>query len=119
MSERTQCSNINNLSSYLSKVSHDEALTMEMVCNIPMTQLEMFSTAYVAGWLEHKTKDCSFTEEEPYIDSPEKDFNVEFSRGGITVPRMCTHDLVKAGLCYIGKMRKKTCCRRKMIDALK
>ena len=99
------------------EVSFDEANVMENVHEVPLTNHECNAAAYVAGWMEVKTPDLMFSEEDLKIEHA-KDFIVEVSRGKLSVPHVKTIEMVKAGLCYMKSCRHQVCCAKQLISVL-
>ena len=58
----------------------------------------------MAGWLETKcVVELTFSNDEPLLTSKLKDFIKEVYRGPLGVSHMCTHELVRTGLCFVKK----------------
>ena len=97
-------------------VTEDAESIERSISDITLTANEESCCAYVAGWLERKCeKELEFDEDEPLVDSNVKDFIEEVSRGSLIVPRKCTYELVRMGLCFVKKAEHRACCRQRLI----
>lgn len=99
-------------------ITYEDGVAMEEVWTTDLSQLEMYSVTYVAGWLETRCGELTFTDEQPLLVSKDTEFLQQLSRGGLTVPHVCTCDFVSAGLRYLKQRKYSVCCRNKLVDVL-
>ena len=97
----------------------EDAINVEAcLSEVDLSDLEEYSVAYVAGWLEMKCSDLVFPEDEPLISSQVINFIEEVSRGALKIPHGCTYELVSTGLRYMKKVKQNACCRNKLMSVL-
>ena len=101
-----------------SKADFDVAYAIENANQAPLTVMEEYSSAYVAGWLEKKCEDLVFGDEEPLVPDKAKVFIEEVSRGGLVVPHMCTYEFVRSGLSFVKTLRYEVCCQKRLMQFL-
>ena len=102
-----------------SGIRYDDATAIEnCISEVTLSAMEEYSVAYVAGWLEKQCNDLFFSEDEPLLSSGAKCFIEEVSRGYLTVPHVCTYELVGIGLRFVKMSKHQTCCRQKLVDVL-
>lgn len=100
-------------------MEYDDAATIEAcVSAVKLTDMEEYSTAYVAGWLEMKCDDLCFSVDEPLVSGEVIGFIQEVSRGYLTIPHVCTVQLVNTGLRFMKMSRNRACCRTKVVGIL-
>ena len=79
---------------------------------------EYYAVAYVAGWIEAKTTQLEFTDEDVLIEGKPKEFVIDLSRGKLSVPHVSSFEFLKAGLCYLKSCRDKVCCQKQLMSIL-
>ena len=100
-------------------IEYEDAAAIEAcVSDITLTQMEEYSSAYVAGWLERKCEDLNISEDEPLISGEPLAFICQVSRGFLNIPHVCTFELVRSGLQFMKKTKHQACCRQKLGDVL-
>ena len=101
-------------------MSYDDAVAVEAcITDVTLTDMEEYSCAYVAGWLEFKcSSDITFSEDEPILDDVSADFIKTVSRGNLIVPHICTYEFVKTSLRFMKYIKHDACCRQKLIQVL-
>ena len=103
------------------QIDIDDAEVME-ICGavVDLTDNEISSAAYVAGWLERKcTGDISFSDDDELLEGEAIEFLIEISRGQLVVPHVSTFHLVCFGLSFVKQARHRACCRNRLTNILK
>lgn len=99
--------------------AEDASSIEECISDVSLSCQEERSAAYVAGWLEKKCEgELKFSEDELLITNEMKDFIDEVSRGSLTIPHMCTYELVRSGLRFVKKARNRACCCQRLMNIL-
>ena len=70
------------------------------------------------GWRKKCEDELIYNEDEPLLTNEAKDFIEEVSRGYLTVPHLCTYELVRTGLCFVKKTKHRACCRKRLTNIL-
>jgi len=97
----------------------DAAAIERCVSDVTLSNTEVNSAAYVAGWLEKKCQsDLSFSEDEEVLCSGAEKFIEEVSRGALKVPHVSTFELVRTGLCFVKHSKHTACCRQRLMNVL-
>ena len=101
---------IDNAHTCVGPITAEDASSIEeSISDVSLSCHEERSVAYVAGWLETKCEgELTFSEDEPLLTSEMKDFIEEVSRGSLRIPHMCTHELVRTGLCFVKKTKHRS-----------
>ena len=111
--------NSNSGSHICNGIVYEDAAAIEAcVSDVTLTQMEEYSSAYVAGWLEKKCDDLCFSDDEPLISDTPLDFITQVSKGFLTTPHVCTFELVRTGLRFMNMAKHQACCRNKLVNIL-
>ena len=86
--------------------------------DVTLSPTEECAAAYVAGWLEKKCDDVTFSDEQQLIDNEGVYFISEVSKGYLTIPHRCTYEFVTAGLCLVKSINHDICCRARLSEIL-
>lgn len=92
------------------QTTFDEASLVESAFCVELTTFELYSAAYVAGWLEHKCNDLNFEGDDALLNGGPQSFIEEISRGKLTIPHTSTFEVVRAGLSLTKTLKVDVCC---------
>ena len=59
-----------------------------------------------------------FDSDEPVVSNDVKDFIETVSKGSLTIPHVCTFNLLRYGLSFIKEARQRSCYQKRLTDIL-